>query len=1340
MTKLSSRASRFSPSRLGGKTPIFPTAINFVIREMATGGESQAAMLNRIVLLRPNPLDPSKDQLFLDQTPIPRDAWSFNSKDRNLNWRGAFGGGGHLHLTPDGLGAMGNIGSPRDTRSVIGETRIEFNCDVAPNCGVAYISSGRSMTDIEWDPDSDLWKNADWARGKNRLKLIYTVFPRTRFDPAALSFEFHDTQATNDMWSIGKDANPGFIEISKGKGGEQIYLLTFKNPGPPLRSVYPSWMIAHEDLFLSNIDGALQINIAGSRHEGIKHELWGLKGVSASPMNAGYYRTSSDAAPFAIFDGSLVIGGKPVAHSRLSGSLLTWNNLDLEHQKRTGLPENGSLLLNQAGASAAEDPSHTKAHKLATSDAIDAIAKHSDLHGDVHKQVVAIKQSLGDGQLDIRTLQNIKMYNEHNEDVIQAALTQDLSQIKQSRIPTDLWRLMFATKQQPTLTDELAAIASTAVVGGPDPTDWYKSLATASLTSGLANGDDENCKLMNGPRASQWLQTQMANSKVYYQHSQLLFHYEWKKKFEFTQSFLDDQKTVNPEYDSDIDSIVSRWVAEINKINDPSGTVKSKLIQQVTAVGEHAKTEKLYWAFMYHYWVTSPTALGQYKFLVDSEADDGSAITRVFQQHMAVLTALDNSGYMAKQFISRVNEFLAFNILTTQFDFQGSVEDFDIVKQFLQTFVKNNLESGDADIKAAAQKLHEALLSGKIDPFLRTSLFNLAAYAKDSNSSWAFPDIMESFDESIIGVGQQYLEGFDTHIIRGIGSLIVGGLVAMNIFSVVTSFMRYNKLSPAHKAQVDILAAEMGVKIVAGVIKGSVRFAAIFDRTLFDSGACAHLKMIVEEMWKEDYALESGLLKMGMGYSRWCGDTEGTAGIDATKLIWNEETETAEEIEVLVDFRKVFGDNLDTFVTTRLGPLFMLAGIGLSIYFMVEGESGTALASDILNIVGSSLAIFADVGSWAVPAVVNFLATLPAETSLLSLSTEAAEAIIEAFSTVMSWAGPLAIVAALAGAGLLLYELFKHQPSPVEEFVNGYVKKDGFYVPSKASSIDYVFRFQNVDQNNLMMIGFSLFSTAPSVADRKLMCNPDGSISLSGKDDKTRLPDTVWQVQTDAFGISKIAAVVKGGTQEPVPLLLSLMSDDTVSFQPKMPKQSVTEPARLGLTIVTQTWRSDLAPGAQAKLTGDGKFMASLSLTFQPVKPTDTPGAASDQWLVCRNEKVLITKLASSEFSSHLSELVFDLRMSGMAPCYMTMQDLRFAKDTKVEKSTFGPSFAVTPSTALTYTCDKPLPSFLIFRGETGKITVDVNKKTAAMPKTEYVLTAVNTLGTEQAKFHITVD
>ena len=92
-----------------------------------------------------------------------------------------------------------------------------------------------------------------------------------------------------------------------------------------------------------------------------------------------------------------------------------------------------------------------------------------------------------------------------------------------------------------------------------------------------------------------------------------------------------------------------------------------------------------------------------------------------------------------------------------------------------------------------------------------------------------------------------------------------------------------------------------------------------------------------------------------------------------------------------------------------------------------------------------------------------------------------------------------------------------------------------------------------------------------------------------------------------------------------------------------------------------------------------------------------------------------------------------------MAPNYMTMRDLKFAKDTEVKAAKFGPSFAAPPSTPLTWSCDKALPPFLEFLKDTGRITVHETVKAAAMPTTEYSLTAKNDLGEETVKFHITV-
>jgi hypothetical protein len=169
---------------------------------------------------------------------------------------------------------------------------------------------------------------------------------------------------------------------------------------------------------------------------------------------------------------------------------------------------------------------------------------------------------------------------------------------------------------------------------------------------------------MNGPRATAWLRIQMANSKIYYHHSQLLFHHEWLQKFGFTQAYLDDQAKGGAQYDSDIDHVVSDWVAAILKVPNKSELINS-LVKKVRDVGEHAKKAKLYWAFMYYNWITKPTAFGHIKFLLDSPSDDGSAITHLLQQHMAVLTALDGEGYFAKQFIARLNEYLAFNIPTS---------------------------------------------------------------------------------------------------------------------------------------------------------------------------------------------------------------------------------------------------------------------------------------------------------------------------------------------------------------------------------------------------------------------------------------------------------------------------------------------------------------------------------------------------------------------------------------------------------------------------------------------------------------------------------------------------
>ena len=425
---------------------------------------------------------------------------------------------------------------------------------------------------------------------------------------------------------------------------------------------------------------------------------------------------------------------------------------------------------------------------------------------------------------------------------------------------------------------------------------------------------------------------------------------------------------------------------------------------------------------------------------------------------------------------------------------------------------------------------------------------------------------------------------------------------------------------------------------------------------------------------------------------------------DILPLLLNNAAADAEEASWV---SKIFGDNLDEFMSTRLGPLFILAGIGLSLYFIIDNhEQGISLASDILNIVGGSLTLFAMVGEWAIA------------------GTAYAEGVL---ASIISFAGPLAILAALAGIGLMLYEIFKTPPDPVQEFVDQYAKPAGFYVPSKAGSIDYTIPYADKGQGNLLMLGFSLSS-----ANQSLCCNADGSIGVGTK---TALPAYVWQAATDGLGMTRFLTVAQpDATQAPVVLMLSLMSDQSVSFQPQISSSaSGAAPSNTsGPTVVTQTWLSH--PQGNASVTSDGNLV-SLGLTLQAVPP-DAKGnldpSQASGWLVQTTNGVSINPNQGT---------VFTLAMSAMAPNFMRMSNLRFIlNSTPGTFQSFGVSFGVPPSTPLSFALSGDnLPGFLAFDPQTGTLAPNGNSAdTAAL--TNNSITASNPApGKAIANFTITV-
>ncbi|GII05784.1 hypothetical protein Pta02_77920 [Planobispora takensis] len=1279
---------------------------------MDTYGNSQREIPTRITLLRPSPGRHDEDQLFLDQLPIPRDAWSYDPHDRMLTWGGAYGGG-HLQISHDGLGGYGNIGSAVDFCSVTASARAQFTCDVALNCGASYESSGGSITGMKWDTASAEWTNANWIAG--RLLLTYTVTPGGPLDPPTFTFEFQDNETRAIPWDP-QDFVPGLT--LEEKDNALVWFLSFKSNEPPMPdrgpkpptgpdSVYPLWLQAFEDSAAATINGVMEIDKAAP-----SGTLVGIRGVRATPLATGYYQVSAQAAPFGVFDGRLVIGGSPVADARLTGGRLRWSGLSAEHSARTGLPRKGSITFSGNGSHGASEDGAVRVRRLGQTAALAAIARHSDLHRAVRKRADAMHAALAGDDPQIKDLLAMTPFAQNSKgewgDAVQAAVAADLSTIMNSRIDGDLWKLLYPTTPQPTVTGELARVANSPVPGVSDPAAWYRSLGTAVMTQGLADGSDPNCRNLNGPRAAAWLKTEVAASQVYYRHGQMLFGNQWQARCPNTSRFLTDQQNNTKAKQGDIQAKVTSAVADINAnvaVNGESNDdLKAHLIADVTNAGQYAIDNNLYWAFAFYNYNVAPSLLTNIALAISGGGSgDGTALSRLFQQNVAVLTALDPSGYFPQRYTGTINTFLATNILPSMFGFTDDPSTFTMIKKYLEAFRDQNLDSQDKQIADVAAQLAGILSDAHADEMLHDWIEAIRSISNAVQDTLALPYVANSFTSWFSENYPRFSTFSDV-----MGSLLIGGMSGLAVFNLFSEFKSYGDLKPKEQASLITNTAQLGLQIISAMVKRGVRIYSIFSVEGMTAGqrTAAISKIIATG---EADVLDRSLVRIGNSTARWLADTEGTVGKLVTSgdggMIAVMVTDTTAAVEDATLAAKVLGRNLDEFIATRIGPLFILAGIGFSIWSIATGESGIALASDILNIVSGSLMLFATVGGWLVAGEVI-----------------AAESVM---ATIFTIAGPLAIVVALAGVGLMLYELFNKPADPVEDFVNKYAKPAGFYVSSSQSAIDYARAYVNPDENKLLMVGFVL-----NAGGQAMQVASDGSVRMAPV---TSQPDCVWQAKTDGYGMTTIFTIIQPDpAKPPITAVLSMMSDGTVSFQP--PASSTAPTSDTAPTVVTQIW----APvTGNASLTTDGKYLASMPVALQAMQPPAAgtwPPTKPLGWLSTQNGiRVLPVE-------SPLPGTVFQLVMTGMSPNYMRMTNISFPLNSVPSPAqTYGPSFGVLPSTPLTYTrSGDPLPAFLTFDSTLGTITPNGGSADQALAGNN-VMGAQNVLGAAQAAFTITV-
>lgn len=1283
-----------------------PEVLNMVLTKMESSGIENSEIPQSVILIKhsSNSCNTDEDYLFLDRLPIPNNLWKYNKAESTLMWRSVYGGGSlFLGEYGGGYGVVGKFGSEN---SVQIKSRASFLCNTSSQCGVTYIESGGKNIGLKWDTEGNAWKNAAWD--EKRLRLEYIVSTPTMFDPSVLTFRFED-KTTNETWdSEAFNATIGVVS----RAGKLVWRLEFKaSDCDPFCSLFPDFLEAEEDITAININGAMEVAVENS--EGVtENVLFGICGVSESASLSGYYRMSNAKCPFGIFNGYLYINGEAVSNAYCYENELSWSNLDKQQSECTGLSKSGKILFSDDGLSnisisngtVASVKNNVKLSKLSANDALRYI--QAGQNSMCTKQMIKMESV----NPDIITLLGLSPFEQDENkgwyDKIQKQVTDDMFKIINDSIPKDTWNTLFPNTPRTPLESYLSIIKSTSVEGEDPPSKWYESLAVAALTSGMSGSKSfESCKLLNGIRASKLMRSHMSSSGVYRRHSQLLFQHHWQSKYTVMKDYKNDEIN-NWEKNKYKDIITER--TELNKkdieknviaTTEEDKKIKAELLQQLDNAKDYAIESKNFWAFAYYTYNISAAILSNIasQLSFSGGSGDGMTLTRMIQQNVSVLTALDESEFFVKKYVEAINTFLSTNILINMFDYAGDAASFDLISSYLKNIFEKYINSSDEKISKALSDLKDILDKEGMDVMIREAIEIVNSIAETTQDIMAFPYIAKRF-VAVLEQKHPNLHGCGELF----GTIIMGGLSGLAIFNMLSVCKSWNELSEAEKAELIVAATDLGIQMIAAVVKRGVRIYAIFKADNLSAGERAFgISKIAFKGGAVE--MESGLIKIGNNFSRWLADTEGTYGkfmmLDSTGAMASMIVRTSEaEAKWVV---RVFGRNLEEFVATRLGPMMILASIGFSIYNLTQKLSSLETAAEALNIASGALMLFAIAGEWAI-----------------SAGIVAAGGIL---AGVISAAGFLGIVLAIVGIVVMICEIFSSPVSPVDAFIEAYARPNGLALQQQCGSLEYAIPYSDKSRKDLMMLGFQLTFSDMRKNNVKKTWKVSTESSLELTDNATYTSECIFHTTVDETGKAKIFTVAKEGNDKKVAVYLSLLNDGSIKFCKEDQKN-----------VKTKWWFSDTI---FVGLDSEKKYFQNAMLSLQAAVKKDT-GYERAGYIIYKNDRV--------SYNDEFESLPLLIEMNPMAPEAMSMKDLKFTYGkTQYEGLKFGPSFDVPPSSPCKFTLsgnhkEKAL-QFLSFSSETGSITPIKDKMPEERFKIQMKIEAANDVGSTKASFIIEV-
>jgi Putative Ig domain len=626
---------------------------------------------------------------------------------------------------------------------------------------------------------------------------------------------------------------------------------------------------------------------------------------------------------------------------------------------------------------------------------------------------------------------------------------------------------------------------------------------------------------------------------------------------------------------------------------------------------------------------------------------------RQAQTAAAVLSMLDSSGLFSQNYVQVIQTFQIGNMLPALFDYSANqttiVSYMQSVLQQIAAAYLNNSDPAIAQAAAEAQALAQSKQLGE----LIATVQGVAA-ANAGKLGWS--EIAPLMQNKILAIAGK------------IGSsLVILSLSGIGLMSIISGVKDWSELSTTQRTQLIASAADFVIQSSAAIIKRGAAIGTVWDSniTTWDN---------IKGLFKSDY-LKTADETLQNGFKKWLVSS-GNAEAPQSDMFGNLFSEEADVEEGLVT--KIFGRNLDEFVSTRLGAAFAVINLVISAINLAEAKGSLDIAGNALMVASASLELIATAGAWALGAA--------GVTEIGGL----------AVATICSCLGVLAVVAAIAGIVILLVLAFKKQPTPVESFGQNQASAAGFYMPHN-SAIDYFTGY--VNSGGLLRLGVALM--IPASASVALAANPAANVSTKNVDYSY---DTVLMSNTNAFGQTAFTTVLNVNNTLTA-MVLTANDDNTVSFQ---------VPAAPGSPgAARQLWVCTLMgdPAMDGSHPQSGPFTVQLN------------GTAN--YLHFVNDSVFVGPLSGTVDNLFPQMTIYwTIVQEPMAPGGLSMADI--ALYTFSGGQTFTPALQQVGSKPKTWSITPALPAFLSFDTSTGKISQVPGVSPPVTPTTTYTLSVKN--------------